>query len=92
MSEPNQKPLFNLFVKTLTGTTITLHVYPQRNIDYVRQLLKDKGHDALPDCSAPVNYKILFAGRDLTNSTIPLIELGLQEQRTIYMVANMRGS
>ena len=52
-------PEFQIFLKTLTGKTLTLHVNPTTTIDEVRELIRDR------EGYAASQQRMIFAGKQL---------------------------
>ena len=80
---PDDAETYQIFVKTLTGKTITLDVQASDTIDYIMALIVDKEGDRN-------EQRLISAGKQLQAGRT-LSDYNIQKQATIFELGRLRG-
>jgi ubiquitin C len=73
-----------IFIKTLTGKTITLEIQPTDTIESIKAKIEDR--EGIP----PTRQRLLFVGKQLEDGHT-FEEYGIQKEATLHLVITLEG-
>ena len=82
--ELSYRKTYQIFVKTLTGNTITIKVQPNNSIEFIKFLINLE--EGIPDDQ----QRLIFAGRQLEDNKT-LADYNIQKVSTLHLILRLRG-